>query len=95
VDAVFAPASSAEARRGLYVDVTQARNDVTIMYGKDDVHDFGDLLARAQRDNGKVLVRDVARDVTLRLAHERQRAQEIGRKRGPEIDLGRGPRIGR
>jgi len=95
VDAVFALVSSAEARRGLYVDVTRARNDVTIMYGKDDVHDFGDLLARAQRDNGKVLVRDVARDATLRLAHERQRAQEIGRKRGPEINLGPGHEIGR
>jgi ATP-dependent exoDNAse (exonuclease V) alpha subunit len=51
VDSVFALASAAEARRGLYVDVTRAREDVTIAYGKDEVQDFGELLARAQRDN--------------------------------------------
>jgi ATP-dependent exoDNAse (exonuclease V) beta subunit len=53
VDSVFALASAAEARRGLYVDVTRAREDVTIAYGKDEVQDFGDLLVRAQRDSGK------------------------------------------
>lgn len=50
---VFALASSAEARRELYVDVTQARVDVTLAYGKDEIQDFGDLLVRAQRDQGK------------------------------------------
>ena len=49
-------ASSADARRGLYVDVTRAREDVTIAYGKDIVRDFGDVLVRVQRDNGKLLV---------------------------------------
>lgn len=32
-----------------------------IAYGKNEVQDFGDLLVRAQRDNGKVLVRDGTR----------------------------------
>jgi ATP-dependent exoDNAse (exonuclease V) alpha subunit len=72
VDAVFALASSADARRGLYVDVTRAREDVTIAYGKDGVRDFGDLLVRAQRDNGKMLVRDVEQQ--LELAQEQTRA---------------------
>ena len=53
VDTVFALASAAEARRGLYVDVTRAREDVTIAYGKDEVQDFGELLVRAQRDTAK------------------------------------------
>ncbi len=55
VDDVFALASSADALRRLYVDVTRAREDVTIAYGKDEERDFGDLLVRAQRDNGKML----------------------------------------
>jgi ATP-dependent exoDNAse (exonuclease V) alpha subunit len=76
VDSVFALASSVEARRGLYVDVTRAREDVTIAYGKDEVRDFGELLARAQRDQGKVLVRDVERVVSVRLAREQERERE-------------------
>ena len=76
VDAVFALASSAEARRGLYVDVTRAREDVTIAYGKDEVQDFGDLLVRAQRDNGKGLVLDVVRDVNVRLEREEERKRQ-------------------
>lgn len=93
VDAVFALASSAEARRGLYVDVTRAREDVTIAYGKDDVHDFGDLLVRAQRDNGKVLVSDVQRVVALRREVEREE-EKLRRtaaiKLAPEHKIGHG-----
>ncbi len=52
---------------------------------------------RAQRDNGKVRVRDVQRDVTVRqeLEHERQRVRREMKieQRGPEID--RGMRFGR
>jgi len=44
---------------------------------------------RAHRDTGKLLVRDVQRDVTIRqeLEHEQQRvkAMEMQRRRGPEI----------
>jgi len=92
VDAVFALASSAEARRGLYVDVTRAREDVTVAYGNDDVHDFGDLLARAQRDNGKALVRDVQRDVGLRRKVEREEMQQ---SRTAAKELVREHKIGR
>jgi ATP-dependent exoDNAse (exonuclease V) alpha subunit len=97
VDSVFALASSAEARRGLYVDVTRAREDVTIAYGRDEVRDFGDLLVRAQRDNGKVLVRDVVRNVNMRIEREEERkrlrsmAFEHGQK--PKIDRGQEPKI--
>jgi len=94
VDAVFALASSAEARRGLYVDVTRAREDVTIAYGKDDVSDFGNLLVRAQRD-AKVLVRDVVRDVGLRRELKEQLTQEVRREHGFEIDRGWGREMGR
>jgi hypothetical protein len=102
VDNVFALASSAEARRGLYVDVTRAREDVTIAYGKDEVRDFGDLLVRAQRDQGKVLVRDVVRGVNLRIEREEERKRlrnlafeqdhkpTISRGQEPKIDRGRG-----
>jgi ATP-dependent exoDNAse (exonuclease V) beta subunit len=99
VDSVFALASAAEARRGLYVDVTRAREDVTIAYGKDEVQDFGELLVRAQRDNGKVLVRDVVRDVNLRIEREEERkrlrnvALEQGQK--PKIDISQKPKIDR
>jgi ATP-dependent exoDNAse (exonuclease V) alpha subunit len=92
VDSVFALASSAEARRGLYVDVTRAREDVTIAYGKDEVQDFGHLLVRAQRDQGKMLVRDVERVVSVRVAREQERErerklqQELQRERTPAIE---------
>jgi len=85
VDAVFALASSAEARRGVYVDVTRAREDVTIAYGKGEVSDFGELLVRAQRVNGKALVRDVKREV-----EELRRTTEIELARDYKIGHGRG-----
>jgi ATP-dependent exoDNAse (exonuclease V) alpha subunit len=102
VDSVFALASSVEARRGLYVDVTRAREDVTIAYGKDEVRDFGELLALGQRDQGKVLVRDVERVVRIRVAREQepereqQRQQEQQRERAPIIEQRQGaPKIDR
>jgi ATP-dependent exoDNAse (exonuclease V) alpha subunit len=99
VDSVFALASSAEARRGLYVDVTRAREDVTIAYGKDEVQDFGELLVGAQRDNGKMMVRDVVRAVNMRIEREEERkrqrnlAFEQGQK--PKIDRGQEPKFDR
>jgi len=57
---------SESARARLYVDVTRAGEHVTIACGEDEVQNFRELLVRAQRDNGKVLVRDVQRGVTLR-----------------------------
>ncbi len=104
VDSVFALASSAEARRGLYVDVTRAREDVTIAYGKNEVQDFGDLLMRAQRDQGKVLVRDVERNVNMRIEREeepqreerkRLRSLAFEQRQKPEIDRGQEPKIDR
>lgn len=95
VDAVFALASSAEARRGLYVDVTRARENVTVAYGKDEVRDFGELLVRAQRDNGKVLVRDVLRDVGFRKEIELERTQEEKRLRASALELQREQKIDR
>lgn len=88
VDSVFALASLVEARRGLYVDITRAHEDVTIAYGKDEVRDFGELLARAQRDQGKILVRDLERIVSVRVERERerQRQRELQRKRVPVIE---------
>jgi hypothetical protein len=89
VDVVFALASSADARRGLYVDVTRAREDVTIAYGKDDVRDFGELLVRAQRDNGKMLVRDV-NAARLERDKERKRSATIELERKQSIHRGGG-----
>ena len=95
-------ASAAEARRGLYVDVTdvtRAREDLTIAYGKDEVQDFGDLLMRAQRDSGKVLLRDVERNVNLRIEREekRKRLRNVALQQGkkPKIDRGQEPKIDR
>ncbi len=85
VDAVFALASSADARRGLYVDVTRAREDVTIAYGKDNVCDFGDLLVRAQRDKGKMLVRDT---ISARLERDEQRKRQRAVEQEQRIDGG-------
>ncbi len=79
--------------------MTRAREDVTIAYGKDEVPDFGDLLARAQRANGRVLVRDLELVVNLRIEREDERkrlrnfALEHGQK--PTIDRSQEPKIDR
>lgn len=57
-DAFLLPATG---RRGTYVDVTRARDRVTIAYGQDRVSDFGELMWRGQREQRKTLVRDVER----------------------------------
>jgi hypothetical protein len=63
---------------------------VTIAYGKDDVRDFGQLLMRAQRDNGKMLVRDVEQQLDL----NRNKTRAVQRERGLEsrITFGSGGR---
>ena len=48
------------------------------------MRDFGDLLARAQRDNGKMLVRDVEEQLEL----TRERTRSLQRTEGPEQNLG-------
>ncbi len=86
VDAVFALASSsADARRGLDVSLTRAREDVTIAYGNDDVRDFGDLLVQAQRDNGKILVRDI---ISAQLERDEQRKRQRAVEPEQRIDRG-------
>ncbi len=72
--------------------MTRAREDVTIAYGKGEVSDFGDLLVRAQRDNGKALVRDVQRDAGIRREVEREEEKQ---RRTVAIELAREHKIGR
>ena len=50
---------------------------------------------RAQRDNAKVLVRDVVRDVGFRRELKEQLTQEVRREHGFEIDRGWGRGMGR
>ncbi len=56
--------------------------------------DFGELLVRAQRDNGKVLVRDAVRDVNVRLErgeeHKRRHAVALSLEHEHKIDRGWG-----
>jgi type IV secretory pathway VirB9-like protein len=72
---------------------------VTIAYGKNEVQDFGDLLMRAQRDQGKVLVRDVERNANMRIEREeeRKRLRNLALEQGqtPKIDRGQEPKIDR
>jgi hypothetical protein len=79
--------------------VTRAREDVTIAYGKDEVQDVGDLLVRAQRDNGKMLVLDVVRNVNMRVEREeeRKRLRSVALEQGqnPKMDLGQELKIDR
>jgi hypothetical protein len=73
----------ARSRRGAYVDVTRARQNVTIAYGQDEIPDFGRLMAQAQRDNGKTLVRDA---VTAQA--ERVKAAKAEKKRAEDVKRG-------
>ena len=50
VDAVHVLATQADDRRGLYVDATRARERVRIAYGRDEVTNFGSLLALGARE---------------------------------------------
>ena len=74
----------ARNRRGAYVDVTRARHNVTIAYGQDEIPDFGRLMAQAQRDNGKTLVRDAVTAQAERKVPPavQQRDQSFARARG-------------
>ncbi len=56
---------------------------------------FGDLLVRAQRDNGKVLVRDVVRNVNLRIEREeeRKRLRSLPFQQGQEPEIQRGQEL--
>ena len=73
----------ARNRRGAYVDVTRARQKVTIAYGQDEIPDFGRLMAQAQRDNGKTLVRDAVTAQAERKAQQK-RAEDVKRGYSPE-----------
>jgi ATP-dependent exoDNAse (exonuclease V) alpha subunit len=68
----------ARSRRGAYVDVTRARQNVTIAYGQDEIPDFGRLMAQAQRDNTKTLVRDAVTAQAERKAQQK-RAEDVKR----------------
>ena len=52
--------------------------------------EFGDLLVRAQRDNGKTLVRDVVHDVNIRLEREAElkRHRAVGFDQKLTVDRG-------
>ena len=60
---------------------------MTVAYGKDEVQDFGELLVRAQLDQGKMLVRDVLRDVGFRKGIELERGQEEKQLRAAALEL--------
>jgi hypothetical protein len=84
VDDIFALASSNEARRGLYVDVTRATENVTVVYGRDQIEDFGELLYRAQRDGDKQLVRDYQKRT---LEQKEQEAERELEQEGEELEI--------
>jgi superfamily I DNA/RNA helicase len=74
VDGAYVLASAAEGQRGMYVDVTRARANVTIAYGRDELRDFGGLLDAVARARGKLMVSAVEREVGLTLEKERRHA---------------------
>jgi hypothetical protein len=63
-------------RQGTYVDITRARDTLTIAYGEDEISDFGALMLQAQRDGDTVLVRDAVDTVADRL-RKRSMAKEL------------------
>jgi hypothetical protein len=77
---------ASDGRRGNYVDVTRARDTVRVAYGRDQIRDFGELMHKAQRDQGKTLVRDAERIVAQRVAAELWKAVERKQSQVPKID---------
>jgi hypothetical protein len=61
VENAYVLATKADAQRGLYVDVTRARKNVLVAYGRDEVADFGALLNVAARDRAKLTATAVER----------------------------------
>ena len=61
------------------------------------VRDFGELLVRAQRDNGKVLVRDVGfrKEIELERGQEEKRFRAAAPEFQPEQKIDPGPKIDR
>jgi len=56
VDAAYALVTESDARRGLYVDITRAREDVLVVYAREDLVDFGEFLAVGGRERAKMTV---------------------------------------
>ena len=70
VDSAYVLATSAGAQRGLYVDVTRARKDVLIAYGRDQLADFGALLNVGATSRAKLTVASVEREAAARQLRE-------------------------
>jgi ATP-dependent exoDNAse (exonuclease V) alpha subunit len=98
VDAVYVLATRADDRRGIYVDATRARQHVTIAYGRDEVENFGAMLALGAQERGERSVADRERSVSLH-EHEtivrRQEIQQMAKRRSVERERGRGMGFGR
>ncbi len=76
IDAVFALASSAQTHRGLYVDVTRAREDITVANGKDRSRTWATSWF-AQGNNGKMLVLNINLRVERQQGKQRWRASAL------------------
>jgi len=82
VDSVYVLATSSDARRGLYVDVTRAREDVLVTYAREDVQDFGRLLDVGGRERAKLTVAGAERHIEAEARREREEAQRSLGRRG-------------
>jgi len=86
VDSVYVLATSSDARRGLYVDVTRAREDVLVTYARDDVQDFGRLLDVGGRERAKLTVAGAERHIEAEARREREEVQRsLGRRGRVEV----------
>ena len=70
VDAAYVLVTEADARRGLYVDVTRARSDVLVAYAREDIVDFGEFLAVGGRERVKMTVASAERYIAQAAAKE-------------------------
>lgn len=95
VDVVHVLATQADDRRGLYVDATRARERVTIAYGRDEVTNFGSLLALGARERFSHSVAGAERAIEGHAQLEAERAERVRQVQEPERGRDRGMGYGR
>jgi len=95
VDVVHVLATQADDRRGLYVDATRARERVTMAYGRDEVMNFGSLLALGARERLAHSVAAAERAIEAQAQLEAERAERVRHAQERERGQDRGMDYGR
>jgi len=81
VDAAYALVTESDARRGLYVDITRARENVLVVYAREDLVDFGEFLDVGGRERAKMTIASAQRYIA---EHEHGTLHHVAQQHGSD-----------